>query len=138
VQRSETHILTTHAGALPRPDDLLALNAELAQGRPTPELERAHHDRLATAVTEVVRTEREIGIDVINDGEYGKAMRARSEYGAWLSYVMQRLTGWEPTPGGDRHAEPASGVGPRGFYQRRDRQAFPELYAQIPRDHQSH
>jgi 5-methyltetrahydropteroyltriglutamate--homocysteine methyltransferase len=134
VQRSETRILTTHAGALPRPDDLLALNAEIAQGQPTPELERAHRDRLASAVTEVVRTEREIGIDVINDGEYGKAMRARSEYGAWLSYVMQRLTGWEPAPEGNGHAQPASGVGPRGFYQRRDRQAFPELYTQIDQE----
>ena len=32
MERSESRILTTHAGALPRPDALLALNAQLADG----------------------------------------------------------------------------------------------------------
>jgi 5-methyltetrahydropteroyltriglutamate--homocysteine methyltransferase len=133
VQRSDSHILTTHAGALPRPDDLLALNAELASGQTT-ELPK-QRKRLSGAVQEVVDRQRDLGIDVVNDGEYGKAMRTRLDYGAWLSYVMQRLSGWDPPPAdGDRAAPAQPAVGPRGFYQRRDRQAFPELYADVDRE----
>ncbi|MBV9131918.1 MAG: cobalamin-independent methionine synthase II family protein [Chloroflexi bacterium] len=138
MQRSETHTLTTHAGALPRPDDLLELNAEIAAAQQTgqPVNEEAHHKRLSSAVAEAVKQQREVGIDVVNDGEYGKTMRTRSDYGAWLSYVMQRLTGWDPPPENGTHqeTESAKGVGPRDFYQRRDRQAFPELYADIDRE----
>jgi 5-methyltetrahydropteroyltriglutamate--homocysteine methyltransferase len=134
VQRSESHVLTTHAGALPRPDDLLALNAEMfqaQQGGPAAD-ERKHDERLASAVAEVVARQREIGISIVNDGEYGKSMRTRLDYGAWLSYVMQRLTGWEPAESATQPVQPA--VAPRGFYQRRDRQAFPELYADIDKE----
>jgi 5-methyltetrahydropteroyltriglutamate--homocysteine methyltransferase len=136
MQRSETHILTTHAGALPRPDDLLALNAEIAQAQQSgqPADERAQQQRLSSAVGEVVQQQRQIGVSVVNDGEYGKAMRTRLDYGAWLSYVMQRLSGWDPAPDGAGRAEPVGGVTPQGFYQRRDRQAFPELYADIDKE----
>ncbi len=125
VKRSQNQILTTHAGALPRPDDLLALNAQEQAD------EGARQERLRTAVDEVVQRQVDLGLSIVNDGEYGKAMRSRLDYGAWLSYVMQRLTGWE----GEEAREPvAAGVAPRGFYQRRDRQAFPELYADIDRE----
>jgi 5-methyltetrahydropteroyltriglutamate--homocysteine methyltransferase len=134
VQRSESHILTTHAGALPRPDDLLALNADMfqaQQGGPAAD-EGKHRERLTGAVAEVVQRQRQIGISVINDGEYGKSMRTRLDYGAWLSYVMQRLTGWEPA---ESHTDPEKpAVAPRGFYQRRDRQAFPEHYADVDKE----
>jgi 5-methyltetrahydropteroyltriglutamate--homocysteine methyltransferase len=138
MQRSESRSLTTHAGALPRPDDLLALNAEIFQaqqsGQPF-DLE-AHRRLLATAVSDVVQRQTDLGIAIVNDGEYGKAMRSRSDYGAWLSYVMQRLTGWEPPADAGAHpARPIQAqVTPRGFYQRRDRQAFPELYADIDKE----
>ena len=158
VERSQSRILTTHAGALPRPDDLLSLNAELAQARQSgqPVDASAQRARLREAVSGVVRQQREIGLDVVNDGECGKAMRARTDYGAWLSYVMERLTGWgspadgatsapngaasaaASADGGQRAAAPAgasaSELRPRGFYQRRDRLAFPELYAEIDRE----
>jgi 5-methyltetrahydropteroyltriglutamate--homocysteine methyltransferase len=136
MQRSETHILTTHAGALPRPDDLLALNAEIAQAQQSGQAadENAHQQRLSSAVNEVVQQQRHVGISVVNDGEYGKAMRTRLDYGAWLSYVMQRLTGWDAAPDGAGRAEPVAGVMPQGFYQRRDRQAFPELYADVDKE----
>ena len=134
MQRSESRILTTHAGALPRPDDLLALNAEMfqaQQGGPAVD-EGKHRERLASAVAEVVERQRQIGISIVNDGEYGKSMRTRLDYGAWLSYVMQRLTGWEPAESHVQPEQPA--VAPRGFYQRRDRQAFPELYADVDKE----
>lgn len=137
MQRSESRILTTHAGALPRPDDLLALNAEIAQARQSGQAydERAHRSRLASAVADVVRQQSTLGIDVVNDGEYGKAMRTSRDYGAWLSYVLERLTGWEPpaeAPPSQPAARPA--LAPRTFYERRDRQAFPDVYAEIDRE----
>jgi 5-methyltetrahydropteroyltriglutamate--homocysteine methyltransferase len=138
MQRSDSHILTTHAGALPRPDDLLALNADIAQAQQTgqPAGERARTQRLRSAVGEVVQQQRQIGVSVVNDGEYGKAMRTRLDYGAWLSYVMQRLSGWDAASDGAAtgRAEPVGSVMPQGFYQRRDRQAFSELYGDIDKE----
>ena len=43
--------------------------------------------RLRAAVGDIVRRQAESGIDVINDGEYGKAMRSAMDFGAWWSYV---------------------------------------------------
>ena len=37
----------------------------------------------------------ETGIDVVNDGEFGKAMRSAMDYGAWWSYVYARIDGFE-------------------------------------------
>src|SRR5579859_7877650 len=134
MQCSESHILTTHAGALPRPEDLLELNAQLSESA-SPELEQKHRQRLHDAVAEIVQRQVSLGISIVNDGEFGKSMRTRTDYGAWLSYVMQRLTGWEPPTGAAPAQPPAStSLGPRGFYQRRDRQAFPEVYAEIDRE----
>ncbi len=94
-------ILTTHVGSLPRPDELVALNAQtvlaLAEGRAVDDTARA--ERLRQAVTDVARQQRALGIDVINDGEFGKATRGAIDYGAWQSYAYERLSGWEPGPG---------------------------------------
>src|SRR5204863_9375043 len=104
-------------------------------GQPHDEQERVHRERLRSAVSDVVQKQTELGVSVVNDGEYGKAMRTRLDYGAWLSYVMQRLTGWEPAPEGESQRDlAAAAVAPRGFYLRRDRQAFPEVYADIDRE----
>jgi 5-methyltetrahydropteroyltriglutamate--homocysteine methyltransferase len=52
-----------------------------------------------------------------------------------VSYVMQRLTGWEVTPESGGALGPAGGeTVPGDFYQRRDRQKFPDLYAEIDRE----
>jgi len=143
VGPSESRILTTHAGALPRPDDLLALNARLGSD---PDLANPHRLRLRSAVQEVVDRQVQIGLDVINDGEYGKAMRSRLDYGAWISYVIERFTGFE-----EQDASDATGRGrplgrpfmdrpedatikPGSHKNRRDRQAFPEVYADVDRE----
>jgi 5-methyltetrahydropteroyltriglutamate--homocysteine methyltransferase len=125
-------IPTTHAGALPRPDELVGV-ADVAQDdalHETPVL----RERLRAAVAGVVRRQITMGISIVNDGEYGKAVRARTDYGAWLSYVLQRLTGWEPGSDTGAGASASADVTPGGFYQRRDRQAFPEVYAEIDRE----
>jgi 5-methyltetrahydropteroyltriglutamate--homocysteine methyltransferase len=145
MQRSESRILTTHAGALPRPDDLLPLAgspnqdpayaAAPATAEPMPSDADDRRVRLRTAVADVVQRQMKVGITVVNDGEFGKAMRGRIDYGAWVSYVMQRLTGWEVIPDDPGGHDPAGGeVIPGDFYRRRDRQAFPELYADIDRE----
>lgn len=142
MERSSSRILTTHAGALPRPDDLLALNAELAGAfRLSPDVTSTvalHRQRLRSAVQDVVALQTELGIDIVNDGEFGKAMRTRLDYGAWISYVIERFTGFDDAePVGHPFrgaAEPDGAIKPGSFQQRRDRQAFPEVYADIDRE----
>jgi 5-methyltetrahydropteroyltriglutamate--homocysteine methyltransferase len=65
-------ILTSHAGSLPRPEDLIALNERRAAGDFTDEAE--YLARLRSAVADVVARQRETGIDLVNDGEYGHSM----------------------------------------------------------------
>jgi 5-methyltetrahydropteroyltriglutamate--homocysteine methyltransferase len=49
-------------------------------------------------VADVVARQRETGIDLVNDGEYGHSMGQRYDYGSWWTYVFQRLGGVELTP----------------------------------------
>ncbi len=51
--------------------------------------------RLTSAVGEVVRKQVEAGIDIVNDGEFGKPMSDEVDYGAWATYIYQRLSGYE-------------------------------------------
>ncbi len=93
MRRSTDHILTSHAGSLPRPDELIAANRAHDAG----EIDDALFRRtLAAAVTEVVRRQRAVGIDVPGDGEFGKSMAQRVNYGSWWRYSWQRLAGIEP------------------------------------------
>ncbi|MBV8839465.1 MAG: cobalamin-independent methionine synthase II family protein [Alphaproteobacteria bacterium] len=88
MKRSVHRILTSHVGSLPRPDDLVALYAADAP-------DSALLPRLRSAVADVVREQAEAGITVVNDGEYGKAMRRAVDFGAWWSYIYDRLAGYE-------------------------------------------
>jgi len=65
-------ILTSHAGSLPRPENLIALNEQRAAGDFSNEAE--YLSRLRAAVADVVARQRETGIDLVNDGEYGHSM----------------------------------------------------------------
>ena len=47
--------------------------------------------RLQKSFSEQARS----GIDIVNDGEFGKAMRSAIDFGAWWSYVYDRLAGFE-------------------------------------------
>jgi 5-methyltetrahydropteroyltriglutamate--homocysteine methyltransferase len=127
---SGARILTTQAGSLPRPDDLIELNRARQAGESTDE--RAYQTRLGVAVVEVVRRQHAVGIDVPGDGEYGKAMGQRVNYGAWWSYSFQRLGGLEL--GMELYRIPArrseSGrVRLTSFSDRRDRALFSAAYA---------
>jgi 5-methyltetrahydropteroyltriglutamate--homocysteine methyltransferase len=85
VIRSDKRILTTHAGALPRPEDLRALIFAKAERQPyDPVVLTA---RLRQSVAEVVDKQLEAGIDSINDGELSKTN--------FTNYVRERLSGFE-------------------------------------------
>ena len=130
MKRSRDRILTTHAGSLPRPDDLIELNRARQAGEATDE--RAYQERLARAVEETVGRQRAVGVDVPNDGEYGKAMSQRVKYGAWWSYSFQRLGGLKL--GTPLYQQPARRSAPgevrlTSFSDRRDRELFAAAYA---------
>jgi len=99
VKRSTNKILTTHVGSLP----------ERAS------LDRAAADypaKLREEVAAVVEKQRELGFDVINEGEYAKE-------GDWLSYIEERFAGFEQRP-------------PKGgtpvLLQGKDREEFADFY----------
>ena len=87
MKRSDTRILTTHVGSLVRPAELMELGAAV---RDDPRNEPRYRDALERATADVVRQQRDAGIDVVNDGEYGKS--------SWSNYVLDRLTGFEARP----------------------------------------
>src|SRR5580693_2073811 len=123
-------ILTSHAGSLPRPEDLIALNEQRAAGDFTNEAE--YLGRLRAAVADVVARQQETGIDLVNDGEYGHTMGQRYDYGSWWTYVFQRLGGLELAPVGlmevRREAPKPGEVVLGSFNDRRDWLAFSEAY----------
>ena len=82
MKHSTDRILTTHAGSLPRPPDLL----NLIQSGGAKVFDQPATPRCA-AVGEIVRKQTELGIDVIDDGEYGKP--------SFVSYINERLGGYE-------------------------------------------
>ncbi len=125
MKRSADRILTTHAGSLPRPDDLIALNVARLSGNPYDE--KAYADHLASAVGDICRRQVELGIDIINDGEFGKATRGPIDYGAWQSYAWIRIGGWEYGPVRDMPQT----VG------RRDRIKFANFYRELNQNSQT-
>ena len=116
MKRSDQRILTTHVGSLPRPDDLMALYAANAP-------DQTLQPRLSAAVGDVVRQQAQSGIDVVNDGEYGKAMRSAMDFGAWWSYVYPRLEGYE------LREEQAKKGRAAWTYGSRERKEFAAFYA---------
>jgi 5-methyltetrahydropteroyltriglutamate--homocysteine methyltransferase len=100
MKRSVDRILTTHAGSLPRPADLLALARE----------EPAYPARVRRAVADAVRRQADHGLDVVTDGEMGKP--------SFITYVTDRLSGFERSP--EPGALPWAGS--------KEATAFPEFY----------
>jgi 5-methyltetrahydropteroyltriglutamate--homocysteine methyltransferase len=123
-------IQTSHAGSLPRPEDLVQLNLARSSGEDVDEA--AYEQQLGRAVADVVARQRKVGIDIVNDGEYGHSMGERYDYGAWWSYVFPRLGGLELTDVAllsAPQARPKPGeVALASFDERRDWQQFAEAY----------
>src|SRR5579863_8427472 len=107
-------IPVTHAGSLIRPPELLAFLSAVDHGRASAD-SADYRAALARAVGYVVRRQVETGIDVIDDGEMGKA--------TWITYLYERTSGLESRPleGNFSTILPAS----------RDRQNFPGAYREL-------
>ncbi len=118
MKRSDGRILTSHAGSLPRPQDLIDLNRARSEGSFDP---LSFGKTLSQSVLDVVNEQARIGIDIVNDGEYGKASRSTIDYGPWMSYAYERLTGWER----------GTATADNPLSQRRERQKFPGAYSEI-------
>jgi 5-methyltetrahydropteroyltriglutamate--homocysteine methyltransferase len=131
MRASLDHILTSHAGSLPRPDGLIAANRANEAGGPIDE--RAFQQALRAAVAEVVRRQHGLGIDIPGDGEFGKPMGQRVNYGSWWRYSWQRLGGLDPDGPSlyemeARRSRPGEVV-LTSFGDRRDRTQFAAAYA---------
>jgi 5-methyltetrahydropteroyltriglutamate--homocysteine methyltransferase len=87
MKRSSERILTTHAGSLPRPRDVLDLveGRDQREVRATPDADRV----IAEAVKDAVRKQVHAGIDVPTDGEMGRV--------GFSAYATERLTGFDGT-----------------------------------------
>lgn len=123
-------ILTTHAGSLPRPDDLIEANRAYMENELTDR--KLYGKKLQEAVAEVVKRQQEIGIDLPNDGEFGKAMGQKRNFGAWWSYSFQRLGGLvlgDAAPTVERTPAFSTNVQLTTFANRRERNLFPAAYA---------
>ncbi len=109
MQRSVDRIYTTHVGSLARPTALLDLMRASAAGELVDQekFDAVHRQ----AVADAVARQRAAGLDVISDGEQGKA--------GFFSYIGQRLSGY--TPGAGRTTQDKF---------RPEIDAFPEYYEQ--------
>ena len=83
MKTSDRKILTTHVGSLPRPRDMLKPLHAKESGEPydAAALERA----IEEAVKDAVRRQVDLGIDVLNDGEHGRA--------SFATYANTRIGG---------------------------------------------
>lgn len=111
MKRSEQRILTTHVGSLPRPAELIG--AYRTEALDSPRLVQT----LQAAVRDVVRKQVDIGLDIINDGEFGKPVQDEVDYGAWMKYVGTRMEGFEI-----RQHE-------TGMFPGKDREDFHDFYS---------
>ncbi len=111
---STERILTTHAGALPRPADVRAMVVAKVNGEA---YDAALLDaRLREAVAEAVRHQVECGIDIVNDGELSKTN--------FTDYVRWRIAGYVERPS----------AGPRRLsITARDETRFADYFAVNPR-----
>jgi 5-methyltetrahydropteroyltriglutamate--homocysteine methyltransferase len=87
MKRSTERILTTHTGSLPRPSELVTMLEDREHGRLKDQAAFERH--VADAVQDVVRKQLAAGVDVVDDGEQGKA--------GYSTYVKDRLTGFGGT-----------------------------------------
>ena len=131
MRHNDDRILTSHVGSLPRPDALIEAN-RVREASETID-EGAFQEALRSAVAEVVQHQRELGIDIPNDGEFGKSVSYRVHYGAWWNYAFHRWGGIEfgaPGPYGRTAQQSRPGeIVLTSQDDRRDRQLFAAAYS---------
>jgi 5-methyltetrahydropteroyltriglutamate--homocysteine methyltransferase len=114
MKRSRNCILATHVGSLIRPQSLQEFLRSKQAGKPYDE--NAYQKCLTASVADVVRDQVQAGIDVVNDGEFGKSI-------SWAQYALERLSGFERRPIKQDTANP--------FKRGADRTKFAEFYAEL-------
>ena len=114
MQRSTDRILTSHVGSLIRPMAIQDFLRARQKGEPVDQ--KAWDQCLAASVAEVVRQQADAGVDVVSDGEFGKAI-------SWSQYALERLSGFERRP-----VKPGS---KNPFARGTDRAKFAEFYAEL-------
>ncbi len=108
LQQNTGRIQTTHIGSLPRPHHLLDQLKAKFSGKPFDE--KAFDAELRQAVTDVVRKQKECGIDIVTDGEFSKP--------GFFTYIQERLAGFEARPN------------QKMLIFQKEVAAFPEYYAE--------
>jgi len=116
MERSTERILTTHVGSLIRPKAVQDYLRARQAGQPYDEADQAK--ALRGAVSDVVKEQARVGIDVISDGEFGKAL-------SWSTYALDRLSGFERRAVAPGEANP--------FARGADRARFAEFYEELDR-----
>ncbi|HJG43542.1 cobalamin-independent methionine synthase II family protein [Corynebacterium phoceense] len=124
-------IRTTHVGSLPRTAALHGANQRRLAG----DISNEEFDQiLQQADNEVVQRQVDLGIDIVNEGEYGHLAHDTIDYGAWWTYSFSRLGGLRPTREDEPDAfgkivrhKPGS-IELTTFPDRRDRAVFAEAY----------
>jgi 5-methyltetrahydropteroyltriglutamate--homocysteine methyltransferase len=113
MKRSTDRILTTHVGSLIRPQALQDILRAKQAGQPYDQA--AYETCLKQSIDDVVSRQADIGVDIVSDGEFGKAI-------SWNQYVVERLSGFElrAIPAGYRPGVPGA-----------DRTRFKEFYAEL-------
>ena len=86
MHRSTERVLTTHVGSLPRPADLHTLS--VARGKDEKIDEARYASQLRQAVSDIVKKQVTLGIDIVDDGEMSKP--------SFITYINDRLAGFEP------------------------------------------
>jgi len=113
MKRSTERILTTHVGSLIRPP---ALQEFLRARQAKKPFDRGAYDKcLRESVAGVVKRQAEAGVNVVSDGEFGKAI-------SWSQYALERLSGFARRP-------IREGANP--FKKGADRERFPDFYAEL-------
>ena len=113
MKRSTERILTSHVGSLIRPPELIAFLRAQAERQPVDEA--AYAKCLTHCVADIVRRQAAAGIDVVDDGEFGKTI-------SWSQYALERLSGFERRP---------MRAGANPFARGADRTKFAEFYAEL-------
>jgi 5-methyltetrahydropteroyltriglutamate--homocysteine methyltransferase len=114
LKQSTDRILTTHTGRLDAPPELRELTRAMRSGEA--EETEGYHQQLQDAISGIVRRQRDVGIDIVSDGELGKV----NSY----AYYSRRLTGVQVRP-----VEP--GEAPGMWERTGERIEFAEFYEQL-------
>ena len=115
MKQSTNRILTTHVGSLIRPEPLLDCMRAKQAGKPVDDATYARV--LRESVSEIVREQAKAGVDVVSDGECGKAI-------SWSQYALERLSGFERRPfqpGANTFARGADRTRFAAFYDEMDK-----------------